>query len=223
MSDLRAMSRNGSGYLGMAFGLGYLEMVTVQVKLLRTLQERQFERLGSNELLPMRCRVIAATKGDLLNPPANLPFRSDLYYRLSVVVLRLPPLRERREDILALFHHFSLLAALRYERPVPNIDSERSHQLMRHNWPGNVRGLQNAADRMVLGLPLLERTAGDLVDQQRSLDEQLAVFERHLLQQALIDGGGRAAAASELLGIPKKTFYDKLKRLGLSVDDFKAG
>ena len=196
---------------------------SLQVKLLRTLQERQFERLGSNELLPMRCRVIAATKGDLLNPPANLPFRSDLYYRLSVVVLRLPPLRERREDILALFHHFSLLAALRYERPVPNVDPERSHQLMRHNWPGNVRELQNAADRMVLGLPLLERAAGDLVDQRRSLDEQLAVFERHLLQQDLIDGGGRAAAASELLGIPKKTFYDKLKRLGLSVDDFKAG
>jgi DNA-binding NtrC family response regulator len=197
--------------------------LSLQVKLLRALQERRFERLGSNELLPMQCRVIAATKGDLLHPPAELPFRRDLYYRLSVVVLHIPPLRERREDILALFHHFVLQAALRYERPVPTITPATTDRLMRHNWPGNVRELQNSADRMVLGLPLLERADGDTPAKPRSLDEQLNVFERHLIQEALSAGGGRAAAACELLGVPKKTFYDKVKRLGLSVDDFKLG
>ena len=197
--------------------------VGLQVKLLRALQERQFERLGSNELQQMSCRVIAATKGDLLHPPAELPFRSDLYYRLSVVVLNIPPLRERREDILALFQHFLLQAALRYERPVPGITPARTQQLMTYHWPGNVRELQNAADRMVLGLPLLERADGAAADKPRSLDEQMNVFERHLIQEALGTSGGRAAAASELLGLPKKTFYDKLKRLGLSVDDFKPG
>jgi len=195
----------------------------LQVKLLRALQERKFERLGSNELLPMRCRVIAATKGDLLHPPAELPFRRDLYYRLSVVVLHIPPLRERREDILQLFHHFLLQAALRYERRVPELTMATSDQLMHHDWPGNVRELQNSADRLVLGLPLLERADGDALDQPRSLDDQLNVFERHLILQALSNSGGRVAAASEALGVPRKTFYDKLKRLGLSVEDYKGG
>jgi len=197
--------------------------MSLQVKLLRALQERKFERLGSNELLPMRCRVIAATKGDLLHPPAELPFRRDLYYRLSVVVLHIPPLRERREDILQLFHHFLLQAALRYERRVPELTMATSDQLMHHDWPGNVRELQNSADRLVLGLPLLERADGDALDQPRSLDDQLNVFERHLILQALSNSGGRVAAASEALGVPRKTFYDKLKRLGLSVEDYKGG
>ena len=196
--------------------------MSLQVKLLRALQERQFERLGSNELLPMQCRVIAATKGDLLHPRAEMLFRSDLYYRLSVVVLNIPPLRERREDIPALFQHFLLQAALRYERPVPEITHARTQQLMTYHWPGNVRELRNSADRMVLGLPLLERPGDEVTAKRRSLDEQLNIFERHLIQEALSASAGRAAAASELLGVPKKTLYDKLKRLGLSVDDFRA-
>ena len=101
-----------------------------------------------------------------------------------------------------------------------------SDQLLQHNWPGNVRELQNSADRLVLGLPLLERkdrSDGQVQAQRRSLDEQLNVFDRHLIQEALAASGGRAAAASELLGVPKKTFYDKLKRLGLSVEDSKGG
>lgn len=193
----------------------------LQVKLLRTLQERQFERLGSNELLPMDCRVVAATKADLLHPPPHTPFRGDLYYRLSVVVLNIPPLRERREDIPALFSHFLLQAALRYERVVPEVTGERMQQLMTHSWPGNVRELRNAADRMTLGLPFLEQAERGEPASTRSLDEQVAMFERHLIEEALTASGGRAAAASDLLRIPKKTLYDKLKRLGLSVDEFR--
>ena len=195
--------------------------LTLQVKLLRTLQERQFERLGSNELLPMDCRVIAATKADLLHPVPELPFRSDLYYRLSVVVLQIPALRERREDIPALFNHFLMQAALRYERAVPEVPAARMQELIAHAWPGNVRELRNAADRMVLGLPFMERQDGGAHMVTRSLDEQLAAFERQLIVEALRAHGGRASLASENLKMPKKTLYDKLKRLGISVDEFK--
>ncbi len=194
--------------------------MALQVKLLRTLQERQFERLGSNELLPMDCRVIAATKSDLLALAREQQFRSDLYYRLSVVLLEIPPLRERREDIPLLFSHFLLQAALRYDRPVPQVGGEQMQALMAHAWPGNVRELRNAADRYVLGLA--EPVQGD-AGATRSLDEQVAQFEKHLIQEALAASAGRAAAASELLRLPKKTLYDRMRRLGLSSEDFKGG
>jgi two-component system C4-dicarboxylate transport response regulator DctD len=193
-----------------------------QVKLLRVLQERQFERLGSNELRTMDCRVIAATKADL-RPGAAQAFRSDLYYRLSVVVIAVPPLRERREDVPALFNHFVLKASLRYERLAPEVSAAQMTQLMSHAWPGNARELRNAADRFVLGLPLEEAMSPDLFSGRRSLDEQMAMFERHLIEEALIDSAGRAAVACEKLGLPKKTLYDKMKRLGLSSDDFRGG
>ncbi len=195
---------------------------SLQVKLLRTLQERQFERLGSNELQTMNCRVIAATKADLLRPAPDMPFRKDLYYRLSVVVLTIPPLRDRREDIPALFNHFLMQAALRYERPVPELAAARVRDLMTYSWPGNVRELRNSADRMVLGLPYLENVGADAVSQHRPLDEQVALIERHLIQEALTASAGRASVASDALGIPKKTLYDKLKRLGLTADDFRS-
>jgi len=198
--------------------------LALQVKLLRTLQERQFERLGSNELLTMNCRVIAATKEDLLRPPADMPFRRDLYYRLGVVVLTIPPLRDRREDIPALFSHFLLQAALRYEREVPEVSPDRQRDLLMHSWPGNVRELRNSADRMVLSLPFIEDSnSGDVATTSRPLDEQVALFERHLIEEALTASAGRAFTASELLRIPKKTLYDKLKRHGLTADEFRSG
>ena len=192
----------------------------VQVKLLRVLQERQYERLGSNEMRPMACRVIAATKADLLHPSVETPFRNDLYYRLSVVVLKIPPLRERREDIPALFNHFLLLASLRYERRIPEVSSQHMNRLMAHPWPGNVRELRNVADRFVLGLPL-DEAACESESVSRPLDEQVAMFERQLIEQALVVSDGRAALACERLGMPKKTLYDKMKRLGIATDAFK--
>jgi DNA-binding NtrC family response regulator len=193
----------------------------LQVKLLRVLQERQFERLGSNELLPMDCRVITATKADLLRPSPERPFRSDLYYRLSVVIISLPALRDRREDIPALFGHFLLQASLRYERPVPEVSDGQMGKVMAHSWPGNVRELRNAADRVVLGLPLGDTIAFEEGIAARPLDQQVALFERHLISEALARSGGKAALASERLGLPKKTLYDKMKRLGLLTDDFR--
>jgi DNA-binding NtrC family response regulator len=196
--------------------------VSLQVKLLRCLQERHFERLGSNELHPMSCRVITATKSDLLRPAADQPFRSDLYYRLSVVVLELPPLRERREDIPMLFGHFLLQAAARYERPLRSVPDGVMNELMGLPWPGNVRELRNVADRLVLGLPLGEPGTNHGTSPARSLDEQMAMFERHVIEEALSRCGGRAVLASERLGLPKKTLYDKMKRLGISTDGFRS-
>ena len=215
--------------------------MSLQIKLLRTLQERQFERLGSNTLLPMDCRVIAATKVDLLALSAEQRFRADLYYRLNVAVIDIPPLRERREDIPLLFSHFLLQAALRYERPVPEVSPPHMRELMMHPWPGNVRELRNAADRFVLGLPGggtgLPGSNGGAYGSAygsgnangngnggdtRSLDEQVAVFERHLIEEALRAASGRTAAASDLLRVPKKTLYDKIKRLGVNLEAFRA-
>ncbi|HTJ04279.1 MAG TPA: sigma-54 dependent transcriptional regulator [Caldimonas sp.] len=195
--------------------------VSLQVTLLRCLQERQFERLGSNELQPMSCRVIAATKSDLLRPNGEQPFRRDLYYRLSVVVLELPPLRERREDIPLLFGHFLLQASARYERPPCTVPDGVMNELMGRAWPGNVRELRNVADRLVLGLPLGESGTNHGTHPQRPLDEQMAMFERHVIEEALSRCGGRAVLASERLGLPKKTLYDKMKRLGISSEEFR--
>ena len=126
--------------------------MAVQVKLLRALQDRSIERIGSNEAVAVDCRVIAASKEDLQLLSEQKRFRADLYYRLGVAFIELPPLRERREDIPLLFEHFTLQAARRYDRPAPIADDRTLSALMAHAWPGNVRELRNVADRFVLGL-----------------------------------------------------------------------
>ena len=188
--------------------------MNLQVKMLRALQERQFERLGSNELRPMDSRVVAATKADLLQAAQAQKFRDDLYYRLSVVVLHLPPLRERREDIPLLFTHFAMQAALRHGREQPAVAPRHLQALMAHAWPGNVRELRNIADRFVLGLWDGEEGFRSLAQEPHSLDEQMAQFERYLIREALEACNGSAAAAAERLGVPRKTLYDKMRRLG---------
>ncbi len=113
--------------------------VNLQIKLLRVLQEHTLERLGSNQSIPVDCRVIAATKADLAAMGKSGQFRSDLYYRLNVVSLELPALRDRREDILLLFEHFLQQSSLRFDRPAPELDRATVASLMAHDWPGNVR------------------------------------------------------------------------------------
>ena len=126
--------------------------VSVQIKLLRVLQERTLERLGSNTSVPVDCRIIAAVKGDLGRMAAEGRFRSDLYYRLAVASLALPSLRDRREDIPLLFAHFAEQASVVHGRPAPALDDARLGTLMAYDWPGNVRELRNVADRCVLGI-----------------------------------------------------------------------
>jgi two-component system, NtrC family, C4-dicarboxylate transport response regulator DctD len=193
-----------------------------QVKLLRLLQERQIERLGSNVLIPVDCRVVAAAKQDLKELTRQDRFRSDLYYRLNVVVLELTPLRERREDIPLLFEHFVLQAALRYNRSALILSSAQMRELMAYSWPGNARELRNVADRFILGLLGAKIDPPQLATAEvRPLSEQVDRFERCLIEEELRKHSGRASAASEALGLPKKTLYDKMRRYGLVAEEFR--
>ena len=190
--------------------------VAMQVKLLRVLQERTLERLGSNTPIAVDCRVIAATKVDLRALAEQGLFRADLYYRLSVATLNLPPLRERREDIPIIFQHFLLQAAARHGRPVPVIDSGRTHQLLGYQWPGNVRELRNVADRCVLGIECGAPPFGEEGSEQpRPLAETVEAFERALIADALQRHQGSLARSAEALCTPKTTLHDKIRKYGL--------
>jgi two-component system C4-dicarboxylate transport response regulator DctD len=196
--------------------------MSLQVKMLRVLQERYVERLGSNHPVPVDVRVIAAAKVDLKDWSDQGKFRSDLYYRLNLIVLNLPPLRERREDIPLLFEHFMLGAAARYKRAAPTVPGPLMQTLMAHDWPGNVRELRNIAERYVLGLA----SGADGLLSARSatpvpLADQVGAFERAVIEQELRRAAGSIADVSAALGVPKQTLYYKVQKYGLSPDDYK--
>lgn len=195
----------------------------VQVKLLRVLETREVEPLGTNERRVLDLRVVAATKVDFSDPVARGTFREDLYYRLNVVTLRIPPLRERKEDAPLLFAHFARAAAERFGRPVPEIGPAVAAHLAGHDWPGNVRELAHYADRVVLGVegPPSVRTSG--AAPEPTLPERVERFEAEEIRAALRASGGDARAAMESLGLPRKTYYDKLRRYGISRIDFAEG
>ncbi|MDD2728145.1 sigma-54 dependent transcriptional regulator [Malikia sp.] len=190
--------------------------IALQVKLLRVLQERCLERLGSNTLIPVDCRIIAATKADLKALSDQGRFRADLYYRLSVVTLPLPPLRERREDITLLFEHFLLQAAARHQRPVPDADPARQARLLAYDWPGNVRELRNVADRCVLGIAAgAPPFSNETPVTPRSMAATVEDFERALIAEALGRHGGSLARTAQALGMAKTTLHDKIRKYRL--------
>jgi two-component system response regulator AauR len=189
--------------------------INLQIKLLRVLQERTLERLGSNQSVAVDCRVIAATKSDLNELSKASQFRSDLYYRLNVVTLELPPLRERREDILQLFEHFLQLSSLRFDREPPQLDPQTMSALMSHDWPGNVRELRNVAERYALGLPGFKKSGLTAASQSLGFSEAVEAFEKNLLNEALQRSGGNLSQASQELGMAKTTLFDKVKKYGL--------
>ncbi len=198
--------------------------MSFQVKLLRVLQERKVERLGSNDEVPIDVRVIAATKSDLKAMSDQQKFRSDLYYRLNVAVLHLPPLRERREDIPLLFEHFVLQASARHAREPVALGPTASQELMAHDWPGNVRELRNVAERFVLGLADEHLLAGadTATLGTATLAQQMDQVEKVLIERALKRHGGRMNVTCEALGIARKTLYDKIARLHIDVDEYRA-
>ncbi|MFZ6772121.1 sigma-54-dependent transcriptional regulator [Undibacterium sp. SXout7W] len=192
--------------------------LAMQIKLLRVLQERTLERLGSNTPIAIDCRVIAATKTDLVELAATGSFRNDLYYRLSVATLDLPPLRERREDIPLLFEHFLLLGAARHQRPVPETTASRIRQLVGYSWPGNIRELRNVADRCVLGIESGSPPFGQpQTEGTIPLAETVEAFERALIADALQRHRSLARTA-EALGVAKTTLHDKIKKYGLDAN-----
>ncbi|MFH0783702.1 MAG: sigma-54 dependent transcriptional regulator [Pseudomonadota bacterium] len=198
----------------------------LQINLLRVLQERSIERLGSNRVIPVNLRVVAATKVDLLNAAEQGTFRLDLYYRLNVVALTIPPLRERREDIPLLFHHFLLVAGHRYQQEVTMPSDVQMNGLMSYSWPGNVRELRNFAERYVLLGPqfdwsLEKMLSGEDSISNRSLPQQVDCFEKSLLEHALVSSGGSIKDVMTILNIPRKTLYDKMRKYGLKKSDYK--
>lgn len=193
--------------------------LALQVKLLRVVEQRVVEPLGCNELRPVDLRIVAATKVDLAEAAARREFREDLYHRLNVVTVRIPPLRERREDIPLLFTHFATRAAQRFGRPVPAWTAALRTQLEHEAFPGNVRELAHLAERYVLGLH--DDGEAAIPAPPQTLAERVESYERELLRRELAAHGGDVRATIEALGLARKTFYDKLQRHGLKPQDFR--
>ena len=200
--------------------------LAAQVRLLRVLQERSLERLGANQPIALDIRIIAASKIDLRQAARQGDFREDLYYRLNVVSLEIPPLRERREDIPLLFQHFLLVAAARYGKEAPAIDPRIHQRLMTYHWPGNVRELRNVTERFILlgdddcGLNL-DQSGDEAPCAPMTLPQHVEAFERALIEQALAESGGVIKSTMQLLGLPRKTLYDKMRKYGLDKTAYK--
>jgi DNA-binding NtrC family response regulator len=215
--------------------------LSMQVKLLRVLQNRTIERLGGTRTVPVNVRVIAGSKRDLKQMVVDGKFREDLYYRLNVLPVALPPLRERREDIPALMDHFIERYFRRSGEDKPEIADAVRQAFMRHSWPGNVRELENACERIAqtctcgtvhvgcvsagilfragsqpsdLGMPLrvsLPAQAGAPI----ALDDRLRELESNLIAWALKVSNGNKSRAAELLQIKRSTLGDRIARCGL--------
>jgi two-component system C4-dicarboxylate transport response regulator DctD len=192
--------------------------LALQTRLLRVLEDRAVTPLGANAPRPVNFRVVAASKVDLGEMAARDLFRSDLYFRLNVVRLRIPPLRERRADIVPLFGHFLAAASQRFRRPPPTIGRAIKSKLFEHSWPGNVRELRNFADRVVLKMP--DSDDGEAVAVE-SLPLRVERYEASLIRDALRATEGDVRAALARLAIPRKTFYDKIVRHGIDLDSFR--
>lgn len=195
----------------------------VQIKLLRVLQDRTIERVGSTTPIHVELTVIAASKDDLEQLGEEGKFRKDLFYRLNVASLIIPPLKDRPEDILPLFHHYSRKASEHYDRPLPTLNQDYVNYLLQHPWPGNVRELKNAVDRFVLGitessLSLLKQDN----DSNGSYEERMEQFERKIIEEGLRHSDGQLNQAAELLDLSRKTLYRKMKKYHLDKQQFKS-
>jgi formate hydrogenlyase transcriptional activator len=199
----------------------------LQPKLLRVLQEQEFERLGSTRTLHVDVRLVAATNRDLAAMVADGCFRSDLYYRLNVFPIVLPPLRERPDDIPPLVHHFTQRFARRMGRRIETIPSSIMEALVRYPWPGNIRELQNIIERAVilspgpsLQIPLGDlQSAATLAPVSTGAGVTLADAEREHILAALRETGwvvGGSKGAANRLGMKRPTLLWKMKKLGIS-------
>ncbi len=207
----------------------------LQVKLLRAIQEGELEKIGSLEPVRVDVRFIAATNRDLKKMIEDATFREDLYYRLAVVPIELPPLRERKEDIPALFDHFFRRYSEEQERPGMRYDSTILPRLMHYNWPGNIRELQNVVERMIVLArgetvgaedlpepihsvrPFVENIWLELPDTGINLEE----VERALIQRALEKCNWNQTRAAKFLDISRKTLIYRMEKYGLLPPDEK--
>jgi DNA-binding NtrC family response regulator len=211
--------------------------IDLQAKLLRALQEGEIQRLGASAPRKVDVRILAATCEDLEQSIRKRTFREDLYYRLNVVPIELPPLRERPEDLSLLVDHFVSRAARKFGRGEIRVAPEVVDRLQRHVWPGNVRELENCIERMVVLSrgerltisdvpPAVGRPSGagegGLDGFELPLDGvRLGELERHLIRQALRRARGSLGPAAKLLGISYKTLQYRIRKYGLERDTYQ--
>lgn len=203
--------------------------LTLQPKLLRVLQEKEVERIGGTKSIPVDVRIIAATNQDLKKLIAEEKFREDLFYRLNVVEIRIPPLRERRDDIPHLARQFVETYNGLFGKHIERIDDRTLKRLMDYDWPGNIRELQNTIERSMNyaeGTVLTDEALDfDVFTEKQSvemlkgypkpIEEVLMQTERNLIQRTLEMFGGNKTKAAEFLKIPRTLLYQKMKRLGM--------
>jgi two-component system, NtrC family, response regulator HydG len=203
--------------------------LTMQVKLLRVLQERELTRVGGERVIPVDVRVIAATNKDLVDLKNKGLFREDLYYRLNVVNLEIPPLTKRRDDIPLLAQHFLEIFADKNKKKIKGFSPKAMDQLIRHDWPGNVRELMNAIERAVVLArkdylddhdfsilqPLLHQPAPALSDFDNVENNSLEEVEKAAILRMLESVAGNKSEAARRLGITRKTLHKKLKKYGV--------
>jgi len=200
----------------------------VQAKLLRVLQEREFERVGTNRTVKVDVRLLTATNQDLERAVREQRFREDLYFRLNVVSIRIPPLRERREDILPLLDHFLRTYAAANDKTIRGVTREARDWVLKYDYPGNIRELENLVERAVvlcrgevidlddLPLSIREGTAATVpAPTPGSLPAELETLERRMIEDALARADGVQTRAAELLGIGERALRYKMKKLGL--------
>jgi DNA-binding NtrC family response regulator len=204
----------------------------LQAKLLRVLQEKKIERVGGTELIPVDARVIAATNKNLANEVARGNFRDDLFFRLNVIVIDIPPLRERKEDIPPLIDHFMKKLSERFQRAeYPALEAAAIDKLMEYHWPGNVRELENTLERLLV---LTEKERIDVADLPQNIllpqprpeqsdavclpEEGISIeeVEKRLIREALTRTGGHRRKAAKLLGMTYKTFQYRLKKYDIT-------
>ena len=201
--------------------------LSVQVKLLRVLQEKEFERIGGNETIKTDVRLVAATNRDLEKAMKDGSFREDLYYRLNVVTVAIPPLRDRKEDIPALMEHFIKKYSMENKKKITGVTAEARDLLMRYSYPGNVRELENIIERAVVlvksetitsaEIPLHLRTVEIeekicVAKRDGSLTDTLETLERGIIMEAMKAVGGVQTRAAEKLGISERVLRYKLKK-----------
>jgi len=195
----------------------------IQVHLLRVLEEKEFTRVGGNELIKVDVRVISATNKDMRKAVASGQFREDLYYRLNVVTIELPPLRERKEDVHLLAQHFLKKFAVENQKEITVFSPEASDFLLKYDWPGNVRELENAIERAVILAKNSYIDAADMPQENLQLAQSAPVgksleeVEKEHILDILKESGGNYSKAARILGISRITLYNKAKAYGLDV------
>ena len=200
---------------------------TMQIKLLRVLQEKEFERVGGEQTIAVDVRIISATNKDLKKMISQRKYREDLYYRLSVIPLKMPSLRERKEDILLLAEHFLEKLAARRSCTKKRIPPEGMRLLSDYSWPGNIRELENVIERLFV-ISADNEISTELIGQQLGsgkttglnfdhlpLDDATESFEKNLIMNALQKAGGVKNRAAKILGINTSTLYYKMEKYGL--------